>query len=75
MKLTKKNRQIAIGKMEEYKTFKEWSKSGFLILKGSKGKWIEGEVKFSDKQVCPKLTWSDDEWREMGECYGEGNFF
>lgn len=57
--------------MDQFKTFKEWSKSGFLIIRGSKGVKMDGEWKFSDKQVYPKPIYSDDEWREMGDYYGE----
>ena len=37
-----------------WKTFDEWSKDGYLILKGSKGQWFDNVCKFSDKQVKQK---------------------
>lgn len=34
-----------------YKSFDEWSDSGYKIIKGSKAAWVEDKPVFSDKQV------------------------
>ena len=46
------------------RTFEEWSNLGFKIIKGSKGKRVNGLVLFSDEQVTkyrPKQWYS---WTE-----------
>ena len=39
-----------------WKTFDEWSKLGFLILKGSKATIINNKLKFSNRQIKRKST-------------------
>ena len=34
-----------------YKTYDEWLKDGYQVLKGSKAIFINGEAKFSEQQV------------------------
>jgi hypothetical protein len=37
-----------------WKTFDEWSASGYLIIKGSKGVKVQGQWKFSNRQIKRK---------------------
>lgn len=36
---------------ETWRTFDEWSRAGYKIVKGSKATWFEDVAKFSNKQV------------------------
>jgi len=37
-----------------YRPFKEWSKAGYTILKGSRATWHNGVAHFSEAQVRPR---------------------
>lgn len=41
---------------QTYKTFDEWSKLGYKIIKGSKATWFDDKPKFSRSQV-QKSPW------------------
>jgi hypothetical protein len=38
----------------KWKSFRDWSNSGYLIIKGSKGTKMDGVYKFNETQVKPK---------------------
>lgn len=42
----------------KYKTFNEWSLSGYKIIRGSKAIWFDGVAKFSEKQVVKRCTYT-----------------
>jgi hypothetical protein len=48
-----------------YRSFDEWSKDGFQIIKGSKATWVDNKPVFSDKQVVLAIFVKEDcDWEE-----------
>lgn len=60
----------------KYKTFNEWSLSGYKIIRGSKATWFDGVAKFSEKQVIkrslkrsgPWNPWFDESYDDPDGC-------
>lgn len=64
----------------DYKTFDEWSKAGYKILKGSKATWIDGVPMFSKKQVvkrarCWPSVYDGDYYDDYQDAMDIGDFY
>ena len=43
-------------------TFNEWKNCGYVVVRGSKATYIDGEARFSSKQVTPIPNYKEREY-------------
>lgn len=46
------------------KSFDEWKKAGYSVIKGQKAGWVDGKPMFSREQVTETLNYFDDYYGE-----------
>ena len=50
--------------MMMFGTYNEWKVCGYVVVRGSKATYIEGEAQFSSKQVTLKPNYTEREYDE-----------
>jgi len=50
--------------MMMFGTFNEWKNCGYVVVRGSKATYIDGEAQFSSKQVTLIVDWTTKEYDE-----------